>query len=827
MTHELILASVEEGLYPNDHGFCPVAADADISPRVVKHLTSLNKCRPHNTEGSVIYSHLILPGAIEHVLSRMDNVQEHHVVLDLPEIIPESPAWLLALPCFHISQWNEPPFQFAKGRPIPTLTTPPSLTRRQQIARQRRWLDPLKMSLTGNVDIQSEAYLVAVQRNDEQASLVAQPTSPCPIWEELTGDPGWGGILAETAATEQPVVLLYKPGQNILPLFVEALALLSPQAAWHVTFITCFTGLPEEITCQWKGVAADSEQAKELVRDHSNLILDLTVLMGLAPPGRYVDYARFGQEHMLPLEDEEYIAALANADTKSYGEEEKEGIDKIIVTPDKKSGTSLPSIQLPKKQAGLFESFLRRSSRFQFYFLYSIMFALMLFLLFLAIDQIGNFGIVQSLRDGEKAANLVPPDVPDEEQEPDSEGDKETEPIPDIKEDLEDFLTEPEKRIKSFKENREDQREPLLQFLDAFEMPELLGIHYPEVQDEEHFDLPEKASFGEFAPLHPFAAALELRFIPLFELPDVNIETVLLEEKLPDLVWEVKYTDSGTAMDVSMFRFQWTDAGLVHEWQQEGLSGEFKDRTFLSSLGFLQLTVADVPEPASVIPLFIPKRTEPVKVADLVNRIGTDTPEYVVELPFASNLWQQVFAEIAPSENVLLEVWSEPEDLADTPSEPGLPAKRDRVDIEVSTSQQVEKQAAEGRAAVFADIKIQFSAEASLESVVWKGDALTERLLEEDARLEIEIKAVVGERGIIQNRLVGGESYETDQAALAALKAKEEALSPRRKEIANILEKLPSAYTEVGKNESWLFHYSVFLESADGERRLLVLTSGQ
>ena len=842
MTHELILTSVEQGQGSKDRGFCPVAEDEKISPRIVQHLFALNNSQHLVTESSespVAYSHLILPGGIEHVLSRMayagTNYQQkpntivHHIVLDDRELVAESPAWLLALPGFHLSEWNEPPSRFVRGRPIPTLTNPQPLTRRQQIARQYRWLDPQAMALTGaltgSVDTESEAYLAAVHSNDEQILLVAPPTTPCPAWRELTGDAGWAGVLAETVLTEQPVIIIYHSGQSILPLFVEAMALLPPRAAWRTTFCTLFTGLPDDIHCQWKGVIAGSEMAKTLVRDLHNLVLDLTVSMGEAPPGKYVEFARHGQEHMLPFDAEYYITAFADADTKSFDkedEEETKQTTKQTITfsqtlshkPTEVTNTFPPAIQLPKRQPGLFELFLRRSSRFQFYFLYSIMFALMLFLLVLAVS---NSGIFEKLRSGNQPlrSGVVPVQEqpfalqngdgvihahvsPLDEPENDGQGNNN---------DIDVFRNIP---IEMFEKSREEQKEPLFQVLEDFVYPEFLAINFPNVQDDGQFDLPATKTFGELQPLQPFAAALELQFIPLFELPMTKIATRLVTDALPDLIWQVEAIDSATHFDTPMFLFQWTEAGLTMNWHPKGLSNQHLADTMLSSLGFLQLSVADEPEPAIEISLFAPVVVMPVSISDL----GVHA-EY---LPFASGIWQEVFEELNRLGTLRLEVWAEPEgDWAQI-----TPASSLRFNIEVETEQKAGKPT-DGGVTVFENVVIPFSAAASLERVVLKAEEYEERLLAERATLDSKREHLTRERDLLSQRAFeggGGAREERDR-----LDAEWRALNLQLQEINNILERLPAAYAEIGQNETWRFRYSVFLESSDGKRKLLILTT--
>jgi hypothetical protein len=833
MTHELILTSVAQGLDPGDHGFCPVAASAGISPRIVQCLASLNSYRRLTAQSGgshVAYSHLIFPGGLEHVLSRVadagtdyrgqPNIFAHHIVLEGMECCTEGPGWLLALPGFHFSAWNDPPVRFAHGRSIPTLTNPPSLTRRQQIARQSRWLDPQKIALTGSVDTASEDYLATVRSNEDQISLSAPPTSPCPAWQKLSGDPGWAGVLAETAFTEQPIVLIYKPGQNILPLFLEALALLPPRSSWRVTFCTYFTGIPGTMPCQWKGVVAGSREAKILAKDSNNMVLDLTVSLGDAFAGKYVDYARLGQEYLLPLDAEEYAAA--NADTKSFGDEAKAGTDRMghsSGTPmDKASDPALAVIQLPKKPPGLLESFLHRSSRFQFYLLYGIMFALVLFLLVLAVDQVGEFGIVQKLRQW----NLPPVSEPHEEPEPEHEHDV-VSPLDEVGEpepEKADLVVQEDTRKKVFDENREEQKIPLLQFLESFNFPEYLAIQFPDVHDG-RIDVPEKQCFEELASLHPFGAALELQFIPLFELPDMLIETRQQPDALPNLVWLTCAIDTETRLETPMFLFQLTEFGLDMHWQPVGLSNQNLYNTVLSSLGFLEFRVADTPSSAIEIPLFEPIKAEPVKVAELMKLAVSVTPEHVVELPFASELWQSVFADMNPPLSLRLEVRVEPPgDWAQT-----NPSPVSEFSAEVLTSQQAGKLTENGET-VFESVGIQFAADVALEKVVWKGDKYAERLRVERTHIKSTKDGWEKKKEQLQGKIFsGGILNDAEKREFEECDVKQRELKFRLDEIENILGKLPEAYKEIGENNVWCFCYSVFLESREGTRRLLVLTT--
>jgi len=829
MTHELILTSVAQGVNSNNHGFFPVATDAAISPEIVTFLSNPDAFRSLVAESitsSVVYAHFLLPDRTEHVLSRMTavgtavpqqpNVLTHHIILDEPELVPEGPAWLLALPGFHCSEWTAPPLQFTQGRPIPTLTNPLSLTRRQQIARQYRWLDPHKMALSGSADTASEFYLAAIRGNENQITLAAPPTSPCPVWNELTGDAGWGGVLAETVFTEQPIVLIYHPGQNILPLFVEALSLLPPYSSWRTTFCTCASALPDTILCQWSGVKAGSDKAKELVKDSNNLVIDFTAPIEEAPMGKYVDFARHGQESLLPLDAEEYATALINADTKAYGEEERDsGVwdPSHVVILSHVSDAVVPTVTPPIQRAGLLDSFLRRSTRTQFYALYSIMFALVCFVLIVLVDQAGEFGIMQ------KVQHWIQPteSKPHHKQEPEIASELEAEIEAEQEEnELDTPLTE-ENALKILEKNRQEQKEPLRLFLDKFDIPEYLAVHFPDVQDN-LVDLPAKITFDSLSLLYPFGSALELWFIPLFDLPYAKVETRLLLTDLPELVWEVTAIDAESRLNTPMFHFHLTESGLEMDWQPAGLNNQHLYDTVFLSLGILQLSVADRPETVRHIPLFAPVKTEPVKIADLASRAESETPEYVVELPFASEFWQRIFSE-TPSPVLRLEVWTEP--AADWARVKPSPVSE--FSAEVRTSQQVGKPT-EGGDTAFENIDIPFVAKASLKSVVWKMADYAGQL-----RLDREKRNTDREGLEKKTEPLVRRAFEGDEQAKAERDANEAKLRDvnlQIKTIENILERLPEAYKELGQDEERRFHYSLFLESAERERTLLILTTG-
>ncbi len=244
MSQELVYTSVPRGLLPGSSGFCTVARTVEMPEVLAKRLESLSGYRhayPPQSENAslnpVAFSHAFFRlGEITlHLLSRIgsagldhtkrSNSIAHHVVLSPGELTACGPARILTEPNFMISKWDSPPLAWEKGRPVPN---PPN--------------EPRK----------------------------------CVLWEAITGDAGWGGILAETAAQKRPVCILSRPGIDLLPLFAESLALLPEAVRWNVTFNTHLNEIASGLACQWRGLSHDSPEAFSVRGIKGVLIIDLT-----------------------------------------------------------------------------------------------------------------------------------------------------------------------------------------------------------------------------------------------------------------------------------------------------------------------------------------------------------------------------------------------------------------------------------------------------------------------------------------------------------------------------------------------------------------------
>jgi hypothetical protein len=179
--------------------------------------------------------------------SGRSNKYAHHIVIDANERPKGGPAWLLSQPGFVQSAWEGEPRVLAEGRKPPA--------------------------------------------GDRPAGIAT-------AWQSATGDAGWAGVLAESFLKDpaRAVFVIFPPGMDLLPLFVEAIALLAPSRRWEVEFSTYFMTLPQGTACLWRGVVHVSPQADNASRFPNALIVDLSrTPAGLAEGGALVQLARTGQ----------------------------------------------------------------------------------------------------------------------------------------------------------------------------------------------------------------------------------------------------------------------------------------------------------------------------------------------------------------------------------------------------------------------------------------------------------------------------------------------------------------------------------------------------
>jgi len=308
MLQELIYTSAPVGLKPGSQGFCTVACTTGTPQNVVKLLETLSGYRhvfpppdPNAGQNPIASSHLLLSlgGVPWHILSRtadagLDFAQQknsisHHLVLDKAELQNAGPAAILSQYPF-LTAWNRKPVILPVSKKLPAISSQPRV---------------------------------------------------CEQWAKLTGDAGWGGILAETALTKRPVSIIFRPGMAMLPLVDEALALLPPEVRWQVSFSTYCCNLPNGTGCQWKGILTGSPEMSQAKSTATTLVIDLTQTLGLPPAGQLVEAARTGK----PPEKREIPViplAIRESEQAVYGTKVAE-TSPLVTTP-----ASVPASQVPQ-----------------------------------------------------------------------------------------------------------------------------------------------------------------------------------------------------------------------------------------------------------------------------------------------------------------------------------------------------------------------------------------------------------------------------------------------------------------------------------------------
>ncbi len=274
---ELLYTSAPKGLKPGSRGFCTVLSSSGMPAPVATALEGLSAYRPVFPPGDpqaklnpVVSSHILLSlvGQRRHVLSRIadhgldysqrTNKLAHHVVLEREDRPAAGPGWFLGSSGLMRSDWDGVP----------------------RVVQNERVIHPEEI----------------------------QP-KVCQKWKDMTGDAGWGGVLAEAflADPSRLVYIIFEPGMELLPLIEESIALLPTEKRWDVTFSTYFTKLPKGAVCQCRCVLAGSSEANESRRHVNALRIDLSQEPGVATGGVYVTAARTGE---LPL-DSAPVAPLA------------------------------------------------------------------------------------------------------------------------------------------------------------------------------------------------------------------------------------------------------------------------------------------------------------------------------------------------------------------------------------------------------------------------------------------------------------------------------------------------------------------------------------
>jgi hypothetical protein len=270
VSQELIYTSAPKGLKPGSRGFSTVAMTSGLSSSWVDRLESLSGYQPIYPLGDANANHnpinfchwrVTVAGKARSVLSRIafagadysqrSNKFAHHIVLEAAEQTAAGPAWMMHQPGTMRSTWSSEPQLLPAGPKLPS----------------------------GD-----------------------RPAAVCSAWAAITGDAGWGGVLAESFinSPSKPAYVIFQPGTDVLALFEEALALLSPKQRWEISFNTYFTELPLNLTCAWRAVAAGTQAEKDAMKAAGRpLVIDLVRGAAAAPAASsLVTMARTGRMDM-------------------------------------------------------------------------------------------------------------------------------------------------------------------------------------------------------------------------------------------------------------------------------------------------------------------------------------------------------------------------------------------------------------------------------------------------------------------------------------------------------------------------------------------------
>jgi hypothetical protein len=261
--HELVYTSAPKGLKPGSQGFCTVACSVGMPPNLMMRLEALSGYRhlfpagqPSNGVNPVVRSHLVVRvgGMDWHVLSRIadagidytqrSNKIAHHIVFEASELSPSGPAALLACESRFFCTWEGEPKLIMKPTAFPQIKSQPGI---------------------------------------------------CKSWERMTGDAGWGGVLAETVRENRLVNLVVTPEMDAMALFEEAAALLPPDLRRQTTLTTYYTRFPSGVSCRWRCIIAGSPEMSQIGLTPDAMVIDLTQPLRTPVPSPLVKAARSGK----------------------------------------------------------------------------------------------------------------------------------------------------------------------------------------------------------------------------------------------------------------------------------------------------------------------------------------------------------------------------------------------------------------------------------------------------------------------------------------------------------------------------------------------------
>ncbi|MBP5672716.1 MAG: hypothetical protein J6X49_10020 [Victivallales bacterium] len=177
----------------------------------------------------------------------------------------------------------------------------------------------------------------------------------CKTWELVTGDAGWGGVLAENYLNKSDRIayIVYSPEQHnvVLKLIHEALALLPEAVRWNVSFNTYCTNIPAGITYLWRCCLAGSDMISKARHIGTDLIIDISQPLPKATGNELVEFARTGK-NPIPLSEEfeeEHLKLKLPNDKVNYNIHENNRLQSIEFKNTVEKRTS-PNIVIQPEQ---------------------------------------------------------------------------------------------------------------------------------------------------------------------------------------------------------------------------------------------------------------------------------------------------------------------------------------------------------------------------------------------------------------------------------------------------------------------------------------------
>ncbi len=281
MSYEIVYTSVPKGLRTSAGGFCTAAASGGLSAQMIKKLEKLSpysfyfKLSDSKSDlNPVSYSHtaLTIGASTHHVLSKVafngadysgrSNKIAHHFLLESSELLNCGPAYMLSemnKSGILYSEWKEEPQEL----PARSLATELNIRVNNKKSKKKK------------------------------------------AWAEL-GDPGWAGALCRAFRENKktPAYIVFKPGMDILSLYVESLSVLPESERWNVCFSTYFTSLPPGAQYNWRAVISGTKSAEEVMRSPHATVIDLTKPLGNPVEDEYTEAARSGSSVSAGLDTE-------------------------------------------------------------------------------------------------------------------------------------------------------------------------------------------------------------------------------------------------------------------------------------------------------------------------------------------------------------------------------------------------------------------------------------------------------------------------------------------------------------------------------------------